>query len=187
MSPTVAPSWPLVAKDEISNSAPALLQTAGRDLITLDANSKARIADAGNGSDYLYVRQGGLQFDTRTGPVYVCIGGHLYVPSKSARGSLRLDSSGMVDSRLESGAFTEQGARTCGPDVAADFLSGLPKAAGGAAGAAPGGTSTSTKVIIGVTIASAAAAGLASLFSSAPCGSPNGCNFNPTAISASQP
>src|SRR5580658_6833898 len=69
MSPSAAPSWPLVAKDEITNSAPALLQTAGRDLITLDANSQTRIAEAGNGLEYLYVRQGGLQFDARTGPI----------------------------------------------------------------------------------------------------------------------
>src|SRR5580658_10006011 len=93
MSPSAAPSWPLVSKDEITNSAPALLQTAGRDLITLDANSKARVSQAGNGFEYIYIRQGGLRFDTRTGPVYVCIGGRLYVPSKSARGTLRLDSS----------------------------------------------------------------------------------------------
>jgi hypothetical protein len=182
MSPSAAPSWPLVAKDEIANSAPALLQTAGRDLITLDANSKARVADAGNGSAYVYVRQGGLRFDARTGPIYVCIGDHLYVPSKSALGTLRLDSSGAVDSRLERGVFAEQGTRACGPDVAVDFLSGLPKAAGGAVGGAPGGLSTDAKIAIGVGVAAAVGAGLASLFSPAPCGSPNGCNFNPVSI-----
>jgi hypothetical protein len=187
MSPSAAPSWPLVAKDEITNSAPALLQTAGHDLITLDANSKARISKAGNGFEYIYVRQGGLQFDTRTGPMYVCIAGHLYVPAKSARGSLRLDSSGAVDSRLERGVFAEQGARVCGPDVAVDFLDGLPKAAGGSIGPAPGGLSTGAKVGIGLGIASGAAAGSASLFSSSPCASPNGCNFNPASISPSQP
>jgi hypothetical protein len=187
MSPSAAPSWPLVSKDEITNSAPALLQTAGRDLITLDANSKARVSQAGNGLEYIYIRQGGLRFDTRTGPVYVCIGDHLYVPSKSARGSLRLDSSGMVDSKLERGVFSEQGARACGPDVAVDFLSGLPKAAGGSVGGAPAGLSTQAKIGIGLAIASGAAAGSASLFSSAPCASPNGCNFNPAAISPSQP
>src|SRR5580658_254180 len=94
MSPSAAPSWPLASKDEIANSAPALLQTADRDLITLDANSKVRIGEGGNGSDYIYVRQGGLHFDARTGPIYVCVAGHLYVPSKSAQGSLRLNASG---------------------------------------------------------------------------------------------
>src|SRR5580658_5699486 len=72
MSPSVAPSWPLAANDEISTSAPALLQTAGRDAITLDANTKARIAAAGNGLEYIYLRQGGLHFDARTGPIYIC-------------------------------------------------------------------------------------------------------------------
>jgi hypothetical protein len=179
MSPSLAPFWPLASKDEIANSAPALLQTAGRDLITLDANSKARIDEAG-GFEYLYIRQGGLGFDARTGPIYVCIGGHLYVPSKSARGSLRLDTSGAVDSRLERGVFAEQGTRACGPDFSGDFLSGLPKAAGGSVGAQPGGLSTGAKIGIG---AAAIAGSLGFLVSSAPCGSPNGCNFNPTSIS----
>lgn len=185
MSPSLAPSWPLAPKDEITNSAPALLQTAGHDSLTLDANSKVRIDATGNGSDYIYVRQGGIRFDAATGPIYVCIAGHLYVPAKSSRGILRLDPSGSVDSSLERGTFSEQGTRQCGPDFSGDFLSGLPKAAGGAVGGAPGGlNTTATRIIVG---AAAAAAGLAFLFSSAPCASPNGCNFNPPAISASQP
>jgi hypothetical protein len=184
MSPSLAPSWPLAPKDEITNSAPALLQTAGHDSLTLDANSKVRIDATGNGSDYIYVREGGLRFDAGAGPIYVCIAGHLYVPSKSSKGSLRLNPSGSVDSSLESGVFSEQGTRQCGPDFSGDFLKGLPKAAGGAVGAAPGGLSTGAKITIG---AAAAVSGLAFLFSSAPCALPNGCNFNPAAISPSQP
>jgi hypothetical protein len=187
MSPSLAPSWPLAPKDEITNSAPALLQTAGRDSLTLDANSKVRVDATGKGSDYIYVRQGGLRFDAGTSPVYVCIAGHLYVPAKSSRGSLRLNPSGSVDISLERGVFSEQGTRQCGPDFSSDFLSGLPKAAGGTAGAAPGGVSTSTKIIIGATVASAAVAATAFLYSSAPCASPNGCNFNPAPISLNQP
>jgi hypothetical protein len=187
MSPTASPSWPLAAKDEIANSAPALLQTASHDLITLDANSRTRISDAANGAGYIYVRQGGLQFDSRTGPIYVCIADRLYVPAKSAKGSLRLDASGAVDSRLERGVYAEQGTRACGQDVPADFLGGLPKAAGGSIGPAPAGTSTSTKVIIGTALAAAALTGTAFLYSSPPCALASGCNFNPASISPSQP
>jgi hypothetical protein len=185
MSPTLAPFWPLAAKDEIATSASALLQTAGRNLLTLDANSKARIDAAGNGLEYIYIRQGGLHFDARTGPIYVCIGDHLYVPAKSARGTLRFNASGAVDSSLELGVLLEQGTRVCGQDASVDFLSGLPKAAGGTIGAAPGGLSTRTRTAI--TVGAALAALLPAFFSSTPCGLSSGCNFNPPAISPSQP
>ena len=134
MSPAAAPSWPLASKDEISTSAPALLQTADRDVLLLDPNSKVRISAAGNGVAYIYIRLGGAHFDAKTSPIYVCIADHLYVPAKSAVGTLRLDASGSVVANLERGAFAEQGARACGQDIAPDFLSGLPKAAGGTFG-----------------------------------------------------
>src|SRR5579863_10767816 len=161
MSPAAAPSWPLAPKDEIANSAPALLQTADRDVLLVDINSKIRISAAGNGAAYIYIRQGGVHFDAKTGPIYVCIADHLYVPAKSAVGTLRLDSSGSVAVNLERGAFSEQGARACGQDIGPDFLSGLPKAAGGTLGPpAGGGLSTSDKIAIGV----ATAVGASGLF-----------------------
>jgi hypothetical protein len=102
-----------------------------------------------------------------------------------------LNASGAVDSRLERAVFAEQGARACGPDVSADFLSGLPKAAGGSIGGAPGGISTDAKITIGMAIGAGAAtvgAPLATSSSFSPaCTSQNGCNFNPTSISPSQP
>jgi len=184
MSPAAAPSWPLAPKDEIANSAPALLQTADRDVLLVDINSKIRISAAGNGAAYIYIRQGGVHFDAKTGPIYVCIADHLYVPAKSAVGTLRLDSSGSVAVNLERGAFSEQGARACGQDIGPDFLSGLPKAAGGTLGPpAGGGLSTSDKIAIGV----ATAVGASGLFWLFPCGSSNGCNFNPPSISPIQP
>lgn len=185
MSPSAAPTWPLAAHDEITTSAPAMLQTTDRDVLTLDAHSKARIDAAGNGLAYIYVRQGGVRFNARTGPVYICIGDRLFVPAKSAQGRLRLDPSGSVVRLLESGVFAEPGARACGPDVSADFLNGLPRAAGGTIGPAPGGgLTTSTRIVSGV---AAVLAGTAFLFSPSPCASANGCNFNPASISPSQP
>lgn len=187
MSPSAAPSWPLASKDEISTSAPALLQTADRDLLLLDANSKARITKASNGFPYLYMRQGGVQFDARTNPILICIADHLYIPAKSAAGSLRLDAVGSVVTKLERGVFAEQGTRACGPDIAVDFLSGLPKAAGGTVGNGAGGLSTSGKIAIGAAVAVGALAATSFLWSSAPCVSASGCNFNPPSISPTQP
>jgi len=188
MSPSASPSWPLAARDEITTSAPAMLQTQDRNAVTFDALTKARIGTGGNGTAYIYMRQGGLHFDASTGPVYVCIGDRLYVPTKSAQGTLRIDPSGMVVSRLERGSLAESGTRACTQDVGPDFLSGLPRAAGGSIGPTPtGGLTTGAKVRIGVSIAAAALAGTAFLFSSSPCASTSGCNFNPAPISPSQP
>jgi hypothetical protein len=185
MSPSVAPVWPLAARDEITTSAPALLRTVDRNTITFDALSKARIGAAGNGLTYIYVRQGGLHFNTTTGPVFICVGDRLFVPAKSAQGILRIDQGGTVVSNLESGVFAEQGTRACQQDVPPDFLSGLPRAAGGTIGppAQPGLNRTTTAI----TAAAAAAVVATAFFSSAPCASPNGCNFNPPSISPSQP
>ncbi len=185
MSPSLAPSWPLAPKDEITTSAPALLQTAGRDSLTLDANSKVRIDATGNGSDYIYVRQGGLRFDAGAGPIYVCIAGHLYVPSKSSKGSLRLNPAGSVDSSTGTGTFQQAGHAPVWTGLFRRFPQWLAESGQ----AAPWGahqirTSTRTKI----TSSAAAASGLAFLFSSSsPCASPNGCNFNPAVISPSQP
>ncbi len=196
MSPA-APSWPVAAQDEVVTSAPAMFTTANRDILTLDANAAARVNAADNGSAYLYLRKGGLRFDASGGPVYICAGGLLFVPAKSAQGSLRLNASGAVDRSLERGTFLEQGTRGCGPDVAKDFLSGLPAAAGGTAGApgpagggvGPQAPNTRTKVVAGVAAAAALALGFASLAdASAPtCTTANGCNFNPASISSSTP
>jgi len=186
MSPSAAPSWPLAARDEIATTAPALFQTADRNVVRFEANSKARVGSAGNGLTYIYVREGGVHFNARTGPIYICIGDRLFIPTKSAQGILKVDPSGSAASNLESGVFAEQGTRACAQDVPADFLSGLPQAAGGSVGG-PGGFTTSAKISTTVTVVAAVIAGTASLFSSAPCGSPNGCNFNPPAISPSQP
>lgn len=186
MSPTVSPSWPLVAKDEISTTGAALLQTSSRDRLVLDANTHVRIGDAGAGSQYLYVREGGLQFDAQAGLVYVCMAGHLYVPAKSSKGSLRLQANNSVASSLDSGSFTEKGTRSCSPDASPDFLSGLPPgAAGGAIGGA-GGPSTAARIsTLGVAVAAAAGAATAGfLGSSAP--ACNSCAIPPS-VSPSVP
>ena len=198
MLPSVAPSWPLTTKDEITTTAPALLQTTNRDSLTLDGKTRVRVTKATNGFSYVYVRQGGLHFDTKGGTVYVCIGNHLYVPAKAARGSVRLDPSKSVATSLEDGAFIEKGTRSCGPDVTGAFLAGLPTAAGGTGaaggaigGASGGGLSTGAIAAIGAGAAAAAAAGAAAAFagssSSNPCTTAAGCNFNPPPISPSSP
>jgi hypothetical protein len=185
MSPAAAPSWPLAGQDEIANSGPALLKTADRNSLILDAQSRARVAAAGNGFAYIYVRQGGVRFNATAGPVYICIGDRLFVPAKSAQGSLKVDPSGSVARSLDRGSFVEQGVRPCTSDVPADFLSGLPQAAGGsigpAGGAAGGGVNRTSIAVLG--IAAAAAAGLGFIGASAPCAGANGCNFNPASIS----
>ena len=187
MSPSVAPVWPLAARDEITTQAPALLRTTDRNVLTFDALSRARIGAAGNGSAYIYVRQGGVRFNAATGPVYICIGDRLFVPAKSAQGILRIDQSGTVVSRLDSGVFAEQGTRACAQDVPADFLSGLPRAAGGTIGPPAQGGLTSRATVAGVSAVAAGVAGTAFFFSGPPCASANGCNFNPPPISPSQP
>lgn len=192
MLPTAAPSWPLVDKDEVSTEGPALLHTVNRDDVTFGAQTRARISTTGNGFEYIYVREGGLQFDASQGPVFVCIGGRLYVPNKSAKGTLRLNQSQNVAASLEKGTFAEQGARPCGADFSASYLTGLPKAAGGAAGGGIGGTNAGNNVAIGVAAGAVVGAGLGALGmfnSSSPnsCTSSSGCNFNPPPISPSSP
>jgi predicted amidohydrolase len=192
MLPSAAPSWPVAAKDEIDTSSAALFQTPARDAFTLDAHSKARISAIENGRPYIYVRQGGVQFNARSGSVYVCIADRLYVPAKSAQGSLRLDATGSVVRHLDAGAFADQATRTCGAEVPVNFLSGLPAAAGGSIGAAAAGVSTSAVIVAtAASVAGVAAAGVSSAFAasaaSAPCSGSSGCNFNPVSISPSQP
>jgi hypothetical protein len=186
-SPSAAPSWPLAAKDEIATTAPALLQTTDRNAVRFDADSKARISSAANGSAYLYVRQGGIHFDARTGPLYICMADRMYIPAKSAQGVLRIDQSGTVVVNLESGTFVEQGTRMCGPDVPPDFLTGLPQAAGGSIGPPPAAGGGINKRNLAIAAAAVAASIGASHFASlSSCATPGGCNFNPASISPSQ-
>lgn len=168
MSPTASPSWPLVAKDEIVTKGAALLQTSNRDRLILEANTRARISSGGKRSQYIFVSQGGLQFDAQAGPVYICMAGHLYVPAKSSKGALRLQANNSVAATLDSGTFTEKGTRSCSPDIAADFLTGLPAgAAGGAIGAAGGGLGTAATVATaGAAVAAGAGAASASFLGS---------------------
>lgn len=172
MSPTASPSWPLVAKDEITTTGAALLQTSNRDRLILDAKTQARISNAGGGFQYIYVRQGGLQFDAKAGPLYICMAGHLYVPAKSSKGSLRLEAGNAVASSLDSGAFTERGTRSCSTETSAGFLAGLPAGAAGGAIGGVGGLSTAATIgTLGVVLGAgggAMAAGFLNSSASAP-------------------
>lgn len=192
MSPSAAATWPIAAQDEISNSATAMLRTPTQDVLTFEANSKARIATVETGRPYIYLRQGAVHFNAKAGLVYVCAAGRLFVPGKSAEGSVAIAPSGAVISRLERGAFTEQGVRACVPAVPPSFLSGLPAVAGatlsGTASAAAGSRASigaaTAATIVGT--GAVAAATLSSLFAST-CSSPAGCNANPDSISPTQP
>jgi hypothetical protein len=186
MQPSVAPSWPLAAQDEITTAGAALLQTANRDTLLLDANTRVRVNKIGATYQYIYVRQGGLEFDAKSGPVFVCVGNRLYVPASAARGSLRLDPANTVMASLDTGTFAQQGTRSCGPDPSADFLSGLPGTAGGTIGP-PTGLSTSAKTgIVAGALGAAAVGGILGFMNGPPC-APGGCHFIPPSISPSAP
>jgi len=211
MSPTAAPSWPLTAEDEFSNSAPAMLRTATHDVFTFDSESRARVGTVESGRPYLYLRQGGVHFNAKEGLLYICMAGHLFVPEKAAEGSLTLDAAGKIVLRVEHGQFAEQGARSCMATAPPNFLSTLPAVAGGAlagvagasaagagaaagaagavagAGAAAGGIGAATlATVVGTGVAAAAGASSAASATST-CSSQAGCNFNPSSISPSTP
>jgi len=190
LTPTAAPTWPLVSNDEISVSAQALVRTGGRDMLTFDHLTKFRISSAAKNRPYIYVRQGGLVFHAVGGPIYVCIGDRLYVPARDSEGVLRLEGNGAVTHQLTRGTFREEGLRPCSLAFAASFLGSLPVAAGGTVGAQTS-TALGTAGIIAGTAAPAASAGTAAAFatsspSAAACSTPGGCNFNPVSISPSQ-
>jgi hypothetical protein len=210
MSPTAAASWPVVAGDEIAaTSAPALLTTVDHNLVTFERESKVRIGSVENGQTYLYVRQGGLLFDTTTRHLFICIGNRLFVPDAGSQAVLRIEKSGAVSRTLRGGRLLEQGERACGEQPPANLVAGLPVipsgtggvGAGGivsGAGGAAGGTATAAGAGAGaaggvagvaagaVGAGSAAAAGAAGTFANS-CTTPGGCNHNPLSISPSTP
>src|ERR1017187_624505 len=63
MSPSASPSWPVAGKDEISVSAAAVFRSKGKDILTFDPHSRAKIDSAQNGRAYVYIREGGVYFN----------------------------------------------------------------------------------------------------------------------------
>ena len=210
MQPTAAASWPLVEGDEIaSTSAPALLTTADGNLITFERESKARVKTAENGQPYIYVRQGGVLFETKTPRLDICIGNRLFVPGAGAKGVLRWEKSGAVSRSMTAGQLIEQGERACddqAPGAVVSQIPGAPGGSGGSAGGTAGGTASAgggpaggtataptaapgggKAIAVGVVgAASAAAAGIVGAFFSS-CTASGGCNHNPLSISSSTP
>jgi hypothetical protein len=206
MQPTAAASWPVVEGDEIAaTSAPALLTTADGNLITFERESKARVETVENGQPYIYVRQGGVLFETRTSRLDICIANRLFVPGAGAKGVLRWEKSGTVSRMMSAGQLLEQGERACdfeAPGALTNQISSAPGSPGSSAGgtasggggpaggtataptAAPGGGKATAVGIVGA--ASAAAAGAVGAFASS-CTASGGCNHNPLAISSSTP
>jgi hypothetical protein len=209
MQTTAAAAWPVVEGDEIgATSAPALLTTTDGNLITFERDSKAKVKTIENGQPYLYVRQGGVLFETKTPRLNICIGNRLFVPAAGAKGILRWEKSGAVTRMMTAGQILEQGNRACDDQEPGAVVTetspnqissanqggaaggtasggGAPPAGGTATApiAAPGGRSLSVGAI---GAASAAAAGAVGAFFSS-CTASGGCNHVPLAISSSTP
>jgi hypothetical protein len=207
MRPTAAASWPLVEGDEIAaTAAPALLTTADGDLVTFERESKARVKTVEGGQPYIYVREGGVLFETKTPRLDICIGNRLFIPGAGAKGVLRWEKSGAVTRSMSAGQLTEQGERACDDQAPGapipNQISSAPGGPGGSAGGTAsggggpaGGTATAPTAAPGggraiaigaIGAASAAAAGAAGAFASS-CTASGGCNHNPLSISPSTP
>jgi hypothetical protein len=204
-----APSWPLVDRDEVgTTSSPALLLTPDQNAITLAAQTKVRIRVLPEHQTWLYVREGGLSFETRTSNVLICMANHVFQPAAQTKGSLILEKSGLVTRRAARNAFNEKETRLCneegpinlltsgasagasgassGGAVAGGTASGAATVAGGtAAGAATAGTTIAAGVLAGSAAATGAVSAAGTVGS--PCTSGAGCNFNPVAVSPSTP
>jgi hypothetical protein len=213
MRPTAAAYWPVVDGDEISaTSAPALLTTADRNLVTFERYSKAKVKSIGNGQTYIYVRQGGVLYDTQTARLNICIANRLFEPGAGSRGILKLEKTGAVTRVPITGTLLRQGEQACNDEAVGLLLAEQPAAgsAGVAAGVGgvAGGTASAPAVAAGaagasagvggaagsaagvaagaVGAGSAAATGAVGSFSSS-CTASGGCNHNPVSISPSTP
>jgi len=210
MAPAASPSWALVDGDEVGTTiAPAMLRTAGQNVVTLQPASKARIRSLQRDQIYVYLREGALSFDAKNRGIAICAADRLYIPEPLAKGVVVLDKSGQVTRSLKSGSFAEDGVRGCGETGIAGVLSSLPVSAAagssatgvaaaaggsaigagaGAAGAGAAGAAATAAAAVGV--GSAAAIGVASGASastSSGCTSAAGCNSNPPSVSPSTP
>ena len=159
MSPTGASSYPVVPRDEIATQAPALFTTSDRNVVTFDADTKAKLNTVEANQTYIFLRQGGLAFDAKYSRLYICAGGSLFVLETLAKGAVRLAPNGTVSQSLTAGVFAEQGKRSCTDAGIGGFLSGVPGAAGAAIAPAPGGgglsAGTLAKIAIGVGVGAA--------------------------------
>jgi hypothetical protein len=194
LSPTGSASWPVVEGDEVVTEASALLNTADNNVLVFDKNTHFKLIGTALKRTYVYVRQGGLSFDAKSGPVMVCMRGRLFVPDTQAKGTLRLGANGAIEQRLTRGVFREAGSRRC-DELGIIAALALPGAAGAIIPAA-GGVATigSSAAAIGaaaaattaVGVGAATTAGFASSASSSACAD-TGCNANPATISPIQP
>jgi hypothetical protein len=198
MARGAAPSWPLADQDEIATtSAPAQVRTFGQNAITLQSETRARIRSTQPGQLYIYLRSGGLTFDTKAIGVSICAHDRLFIPATPAKGSVKVAASGVTTS----GSFGEAGQRPCDEDGLAGLLTGLPgtggaaggtaigTGTGGAAGGVANGAGGGVVAVAGiVAVGAASAAGLATTAGGgSTCTSPAGCNFNAAPPSSSGP
>ena len=145
MDGRAASSWPLAGQDQVaSTTAAALLVTHDQNLVILDPFTEVRVSAAGR-ETYLYLRKGGLDFETRQTRLFICAAGYLFVPEPLSKGYVRLadsqvpEATFLVDYQVTAGAFMEVGDRGCDEQGLAWLLTsagpGVAGAVGGAAGA----------------------------------------------------
>jgi len=196
-SPAASPSWPVADRDELAvSSASVLFAGVDGNRLTFAPETRVLVRTVAGGQLYFYVRQGSLEFESTARGVYVCIGNRLFVSSAQAKGTMSLGQANAVTRQTESGRLLEDGVRSCGEQGITGFQTGLTPGTQGAAGgtatgaaapAAGGGISTPGTIVAGgVGVGVAVSSGLGTGVSGG-CGTPGGCNFNPVAISPSQP
>lgn len=183
-----APSWPLVDRDLLqTTTAPGMILTPDQNSITLLPGTAVRIRTVPPRQTWLFVREGGLSFDTKNNNVMVCAANRVFQPATATKGSIQLDKSGLITRNVTSGSVAEIRVTACGEELAAGMT--------GQAGPVAGGTATpptppgNRRAIAAAIVAFGTTAGLSFFGGSPPvnCSAPGSCNFNPPPISPSGP
>jgi len=159
MAPDASPVWPLASGDEVAAiSSTAVFTASDGNRLTFQKESKARVLRIEEGRTYVFLRQGTVSFHAAARQVFICAGGHLYVPPPSSKGTIRLDASNTVLRRLDSGQFLEDGVRACGESGILNIVSRA-GALGGSAGVAAAGTAGGAAAAAGAGAGTAAGVG----------------------------
>jgi hypothetical protein len=162
MSPAAAPSWPVVDRDEIETTTDAaFLVTPERNRVVLYPGAIVNSRRTESGELYVYLRKGGLSFNVRSRRIYICAGGSLFVAKSPTSGVVRVEESGGVFDRLDTGKFEEKGKRVCNEQGVVAIITGGVAGAAGSAGIAGAGSAGAGAAGAGAAGAGAAGAGAA--------------------------
>jgi hypothetical protein len=192
LSPTGSASWPVVEGDEVTTEDSALFNTADRNVAVFDPNSRMKLRLVDSKQTYIFLRQGGVAFEARTGRIYICAANRLFVPETNAKGVVRIGVDKAVFEHLDRGVFAEDGTRACDENAPASPQTKLPGAAGAVIPAAAPHAGVGAGTIAAVAAGTAAiGVGSALLLGGAttvstPC-TGTGCNTNPPALSTVTP